>query len=195
MSTTPATRIGQQLEFLREIDALKGVVRASPLINNSRRENTAEHSWHVTMYALILAPAAPFPIDVNRVITMLMIHDIVEIDAGDTPIHGGQGLDEQAAREQQAADRLFGILPTDQRTELRAIWDEFEAAETNDARFAKALDRMQPLIQSIHAGGGTWTESDVSEEQVYERYGPVIRRGSEELWEFALELVRQHFSN
>lgn len=190
----PETRIGRQFEFLKELDALKGVVRASPLIDNSRRENTAEHSWHVTMYALVLAPAAPFPIDVSRVITMLMIHDIVEIDAGDTPIHGGKGFDEQAALEQQAADRLFGVLPADQGTDLRAMWDEFEAAETNDARFAKALDRMQPLIQNIHAGGGTWTESDVSEEQVYERYGPPIKRGSEELWDFARELVRQHFS-
>lgn len=188
------TRISQQLDFLREIDALKCVVRASPLIDKSRRENTAEHSWHVTMYALVLAPAAPFPIDVNRVIKMLMIHDIVEVDAGDTPIHGEEGHDEQAELEQQAADRLFGILPEDQRTEFRALWNEFEAAETNEARFAKALDRLQPLMQNIHAGGGTWTESNVSEQRVYERYGPTISRGSEELWDFALELVRQHFS-
>jgi len=184
----------RQFAFLKEIDALKGVLRASPIIDKSRRENSAEHSWHLAMYALILAPSAPYEIDINRVIQMLLIHDVVEIDAGDTPIHGGAGLDGQAELEEKAADRLFGILPTGQGAKLRALWEEFEAAESNDAKFAKALDRLQPLIQNIHTDGGTWTDADVSEKQVHARYGPAIKGGSEAFWLYAEKLVRQHFA-
>lgn len=187
-------RLDQQLAFLAEIDGLKSVMRASPILDRSRKENSAEHSWHLAMYALILAPSAPFPVDINRVIKMLLIHDIVEIDAGDTPIHGGAGLDEQAALEQKAAARLFGMLPDDQNTELRSLWEEFEAGESNDAKFAKALDRLQPLIQNIHADGGTWVEAGVSEAQVHERYGPAISKGSDALWRRARAMVRAHFS-
>lgn len=186
-------QLDKQFSFLKEIDALKGVLRASPIIDKSRRENTAEHSWHLAMYALILSEAAPVPINVDRVIKMLLIHDIVEIDAGDTPIHGRSGLDEQGELEQKAAKRLFGILPASQNSYLRTLWEEFEAAETSDAKFAKALDRLQPLIQNVETGGGTWTDSNVSENQVHERYGPTIRKGSEELWAKAKEMLRAHF--
>lgn len=187
-------QLDRQFAFLAEIDGLKSVVRASPILDKSRKENSAEHSWHLAMYALILAPSAPFPVAVNRVIKMLLIHDIVEIDAGDTPIHGGAGLDEQVALEQKAAERLFGILPDHQTAELRMLWEEFEAGESNDAKFAKALDRLQPLIQNIHAGGGTWTEAGVTEAQVHERYGPTISKGSDALWRRAQKMVRAHFS-
>lgn len=183
----------KSLAFLKEIDALKNVVRASPIVDQSRCENTAEHSWHLTMYALVLAPFAPATVDIDRVIKMLMVHDIVEIDAGDIPIHGGDGLTEQAALEEKAAKRLYGLLPEEQGRELRSLWNEFEAAETDDAKFAKALDRLQPLMQNIHTGGGTWTQSNVSEQQVGERYGATIKGGSEELWSHARELVRRHF--
>lgn len=183
----------RKLAFLKEIDALKNVVRASPIVDQSRRENTAEHSWHLTMYAWVLAPLAPSTVDIDRVIKMLMIHDIVEIDAGDTPIHGGDGLNEQAELEEKAAERLYGLLPEKQGLELRSLWNEFEAAETDDAKFAKALDRLQPLMQNIHTGGGTWTQSNVSEQQVCERYGAAIKGGSEELWNHARQLVRRHF--
>lgn len=183
----------QRMSFLKEIDALKGIVRASPIMDQTRRENTAEHSWHLSMYALVLAPLAPSAVNIERVIQMLMIHDIVEIDAGDTPIHGGVGLEKQAELEEKAAERLFGLLPKKQALQLRNLWEEFEDAKSEDARFAKALDRLQPLIQNVHTNGGTWAEANVSEQQVYERYGPTIKNGSVELWDYARELVHQHF--
>lgn len=186
--------LDDQLAFLTEIDALKGIVRASPILDKSRRENTAEHSWHLAMYALILGENTPPSVNIDRVIRMLLIHDIVEIDAGDTPIHGSHGLTEQDALEGAAADRLFGILPEKQGLALHALWHEFEAANSEDAKYAKALDRLQPLIQNIETGGGTWTESEVTEEQVHQRYGPTIRTGSKVLWKKAKKLVRKHFS-
>lgn len=186
--------LDDQLAFLTEIDALKGIIRASPILDKSRQENTAEHSWHLAMYALILGESAPPSVNIDRVIKMLLIHDIVEIDAGDTPIHRNQGLKEQDALEKAAADRLFGILPKKQGLELHALWHEFEAANSEDAKYAKALDRLQPLIQNVETGGGTWIESEVSEEQVRKRYGPTIRTGSEALWQKAKKLVNKHFS-
>ncbi|MCB0967288.1 MAG: HD domain-containing protein [Ilumatobacter sp.] len=156
-------RLRQQLEFLIEIDRLKGVVRGSRIADGSRRENTAEHSWHLAMFALTLADHAVGEVDIGRVVRMLLIHDIVEIDAGDTPVFGGTPAADQAERERVAADRLFGLLPTDQAAEFRRLWDEFEAAETDDARFAKALDRLQPSLLNHVVGGGTWTDYDVDE--------------------------------
>lgn len=188
----PADRIAEQLAFLAEIDALKSVVRQSPLVNRSRRENSAEHSWHLAMFALVLGEDET--VDTGRVIQLLLVHDIVEIDAGDAPIHGNHDPAEIEARENAAAERLFGLLPEDQAGKLRALWHEFEAAETPEARFAKALDRLQPLLLNTLTGGGTWTEHRVSEQQVQERYGPTIARGSAELWRHARELVRAHFN-
>ena len=188
----PADRIAEQLAFLAEIDALKSVVRQSPLVNRSRRENSAEHSWHLAMFALVLGEDEA--VDTGRVIQLLLVHDIVEIDAGDAPIHGSHDPAEIEARENAAAERLFGLLPEDQAGKLRALWREFEAAETPEARFAKALDRLQPLLLNTLTGGGTWTEHRVSEQQVQERYGPTIERGSAELWRHARELVRAHFN-
>ena len=152
----------KELEFLREIDKLKTVIRKSPLIDQSRKENSAEHSWHLAMYALILSGSSNQTIDVNRVIRMLLIHDIVEIDAGDHPIHETSNNEDQAALEQQAARRIFGLLPKQQGEELIELWHEFEAGTSDDAAFAKSLDRMQPLIHNIATDGGTWTESNVS---------------------------------
>ncbi len=183
----------KQLSFLREIDQLKSVVRKSPLIDQSRRENSAEHSWHLAMYALILSGSSNEAINIDRVIRMLLIHDIVEIDAGDHPIHEPINNDAQEELELQAAKRIFGLLPERQGKDLMALWLEFEEGKSNDAAFAKSLDRMQPLIHNIATDGGTWTEADVTETQVKARYGPIIAGGSLELWNHAEKLVEKHF--
>lgn len=189
----PPSPLESQLAFLREIDRLKTVVRQSPLLDRSRKENSAEHSWHLAMYALILNEYASGAVNTDRVMRMLLLHDIVEIDVGDFPIHGGSSGELQAALEQKAAERLFGLLPPPQRDEFLGLWQEFERAETEDARFAKALDRFQPLLVNIYTGGGTWTESGVSLEQVLARYGPAIQRGAPRLWEECEGWVRRHF--
>ena len=186
--------LAQQLTFLREIDRLKGILRQSPLLDRSRKENSAEHSWHLAMYAWLLHEYAIKQVDVSRVIKMQLLHDIVEIDAGDTPIHAGLPRDEQAALEADAAVRLFGLLPAQQGSELLTLWQEFESAESPDAKFAKALDRFQPLLVNVFTGGGTWTENNVSQRQVMERYGPEIARGAPELWALCERWVAQHFA-
>ena len=188
-----AERLRAQLDFLLEIDQLKSIVRQSPLINRSRKENSAEHSWHLALFALVLAEHAP-GVDVCHAVRLLLVHDIVEIDAGDAPIHG-TGVDPaaQAEAERVAARRIFGLLPAGQGDELLALWLEFEGAATPEARYAKALDRLQPLLLNTRTEGGTWAENDVGEEQVLARYGPVIAGGSPLLWEEARERVRLHF--
>lgn len=187
-------RLEKQLGFLREIDRLKSVVRQSPLLDQSRKENSAEHSWHLAMYALLLSEYACAPVDANRVIQMLLLHDIVEIDVGDYPIHGGSSAQLQAEQEAGAALRLFGLLPQPQGDQLLALWQEFERGESEDAKFAKALDRFQPLLINVFTGGGTWTENGVLLEQVLSRYGPVIERGAPLLWAACEQWVRQHFA-
>jgi putative hydrolase of HD superfamily len=144
------------------------------------------------MYAWLLADYAAPGVDVSRVMKMLLIHDIVEVDAGDSPIHGAFDA-AQAEKEQRAARRLFGLLPANQCDELIDLWREFEAAQSSDAQFAKALDRFQPLLVNICTGGGTWVDGGVSYEQVLQRYGPTIGRGAPALWELAKEWVAAHF--
>ena len=192
---TPLSHLEQQLNFLREIDQLKSVVRKSPLIDQSRKENSAEHSWHLAMYALILQDSANTTVNINRVIKMLLLHDVVEIDAGDHPIHETGDTSAQEAAELQAAERIFGLLPKAQGEELKALWLEFEAAETDDAQFAKSLDRLQPLIHNVATQGGTWVEGQVPEPQVQTRYGQVIVKGSKALWQHVKQLVEQHFKS
>jgi putative hydrolase of HD superfamily len=187
------SNLERQLSFLREIDQLKSVIRMTPLINQSRRENSAEHSWHLAMYALVLAEHAAAPVDVSRVVKMLLVHDIVEIDAGDVPFHDPAARAGQAEREQQAAERIFSMLPDTQAAEFRSLWNEFEAAESDDARFAKSLDRLQPLLHNAATGGGSWVEFGITEEQAMTRYGPPIQRGAPALWEAAARLVREFF--
>lgn len=184
----------KQLSFLKEIDRLKTVVRQSPLLDRSRKENSAEHSWHLAMYALLLSEYACGPVNTSRVIQMLLLHDVVEIDVGDFPIHGGTSRELQAEQESKAAARLFGLLPQQQGSELLSLWQEFERAETEDAKFAKALDRFQPLLINVFTGGGTWTENGVSLEQVFSRYGPVIQRGAPQLWSVCEQWVKRHFA-
>lgn len=190
----PLEALERQLNFLREIDQLKGVIRQSPLLDRSRRENAAEHSWHVAMYALLLREYAASPVDVTRVVQMLLIHDIVEVDAGDHPLHLSASDARQAELEKAAAERLFGLLPEQQHAEMLALWREFEASESDDAKFAKALDRFQPLVANVVNGGGTWVENNVSMEQVRERYGPTIRLGAPELWRLCEQWIAELFS-
>lgn len=191
---TNPSRISAQIAFLTEADKLKSILRGTTLCDSSRRENSGEHSWHIALYALILAEHAASPVDINRVIQMLLIHDLVEIDAGDAPIHGQHDPAEQALKEQRAADRIFGLLPEDQATELRCLWDEFEAAETDDAIFAKSLDRAQPIISNLESGGHSWIEYNVTFEQVKTRIAAKIQRGAPAIWEATRTRVETWFA-
>ena len=188
------TRLEQQIAFLNEADKLKSVTRGTLLCDASRAENSAEHSWHLTLYALVLADQAGPDVDITRVIKMLILHDLVEIDAGDNPIFGSYDTADMEAQEQLAADRIFGILPNDLRDDLRATWEEFEANETPTARFAKSLDRFQPPMQNLAAGGGSWVEYNVTEAQFVEKVGRKIQTGAPGLWEFARSRVSAWFA-
>lgn len=199
MSAKPGdTRLEAQFAFLNEADRLKSVLRATTLCDGSRRENSGEHSWHLALYALVLADQAAPDVDISRVIKMLLVHDLVEIDVGDVPIHSANGTahastDTQAA-ESRAADRIFGLLPPDLRNDLRAIWDEFEAAQTPDAIFAKSLDRVQPVMANLQSGGGTWITYNVTAEQLESRVGSKIAKGAPRLWEWVREKSHSFFS-
>lgn len=185
----------RQLAFLKEIDRLKSIVRLSPLIDRSRRENSAEHSWHLAMYALVLAEHAAGSVDVLRVVKMLLIHDIVEIDAGDVPFHIPATHAGQAERERLAAERIFGLLPEAQAAEFSELWLEFEAAASDDAKFAKALDRFQPMLHNAATDGGTWVECEVTLDQVTARCRPPIESGAPALWEAAAGMAEEHYRN
>lgn len=174
-------RLGRQLGFLVEIDKLKTVLRRTPLTDNSRLENSAEHSWHISLVALVLAEHAPEGIDLWRVVRMLLIHDLVEIDAGDTFCYDPEARADEAERERLAADRLFALLPPEQDSTLRLLWEEFAAGETLDARFANAVDRLQPLLLNVTSGGGSWRNHAVTRSQVLARMQPV-QTGMPALW-------------
>ncbi|MBW4708886.1 HD domain-containing protein [Roseobacter sp. YSTF-M11] len=187
-------RLTRQITFLSEADKLKSVMRASRLHDASRFENSAEHSWHVMLYAFVLADQAGPEVQIDRVIKMLLLHDMVEIDAGDNPIHGQVDADAMAAEEQAAADRIFGLLPADQAQHFRALWDEFEAAETPDAIFAKSIDRVQTPIGNLANGGGSWTEYNVTFDQLEARVGTPVKRGAPGLWTWLLPQLRRFFT-
>ncbi|MEH2322727.1 MAG: HD domain-containing protein [Nostoc sp.] len=181
-------RLTQQIQFIIEIDQLKQVMRQTLIIDGSRRENSAEHSWHLAVMAIALAEYAPEGVNILHAIKMLLIHDLVEIDAGDTFCYDVQANHSKAEREAQAALRLFGLLPADQARELRLLWDEFEAAETTTAKFAAALDRIQPLLHNQQTQGGTWRIHGIRRDQVMKRVAPV-ETGAPELWPFILQLI------
>jgi putative hydrolase of HD superfamily len=162
-------RTAAQLAFLVEADRLKSVLRANPLVDGSRRENTAEHSWHVALMALVLAERSDEPVDLGRVLALCAVHDLVEIDAGDTVPWDTDGLATKAEREAAAADRLFALLPDDQAATFRSWWDEFEAGETPEARLAKAVDSLAPLIVNHAEGGRLWRERGRTEADVRAR--------------------------
>ena len=181
-------RLTQQIQFIIEIDRLKQVIRQTLLTDGSRWENSAEHSWHLAVMAIVLAEYAPEGVDIFHVIKMLLIHDLVEIDAGDTFCYDVQGNESKAAREAQAALRLFGLLPADQGSELRLLWDEFETGETPTAKFAAALDRIQPLLHNQQTQGGTWRIHGIRRDQVMKRLASV-ETGAPELWPFVLQVI------
>lgn len=178
-------RLQQQIAFLNEADKLKTITRGTTLCDASRSENSAEHSWHLTLYALVLADQAGPGVDINLVIKMLILHDLVEIDAGDNPIFGDHDVAAMEAQEQIAADRIFGLLPSSLAHDLRAVWEEFEAAQTPSAQFAKSLDRFQPPMQNLQSGGGSWTDYNVTQEQIAQKVGSKIAIGAPRLWAFA----------
>ena len=183
-----AKRLKEQLTFLVEIDKLKGIVRQTHLLETPRRENSAEHSWHIAMMALLLCEHAGEEIDQLQVLKMLLIHDIVEIDAGDTFCYDLEGATDKEQRERKAADRIFGLLPRDQGNELRALWDEFEAQQTPEAKFAGAMDRLMPLLHNYHSEGKGWIEHAITRSQVVER-NKHIKAGSAMLWQYASEII------
>ncbi len=187
-------RLQDQLRFTLEIDKLKSVFRQSLLVDGSRRENSAEHSWHIGIMATTFLEYASGPIDVARVQKMLLLHDVIEIDAGDTYAYDAEGIATREARERAAADRIFGILPDDQAAEYRALWDEFEAQATKDSLYANALDRLQPLLLNFHSGGKTWLEHGITSAQVLDRMAPV-KTGAPAFWSVVVEIVETAVRN
>lgn len=183
-------RLAQQMRFLLEIDKLKDVLRRTRLPHSQRRENSAEHTWHIVLMAVVLADHAHPPgLDLMRVLKMLLIHDLVEIDAGDTFGYDTAAHADKHEREVRAADRIFGLLPLDQAADFRALWDEFEASETPEARFALAMDRLQAVTLNYAANGGSWREHSVTGDRVLLR-NQVIAAGAPALWEYAEGLIR-----
>jgi putative hydrolase of HD superfamily len=185
---TIGERLGQQLAFLVEADRLKTVLRRSPLAAADRRENDAEHSWHLALMAAVLAEYADEPVDVGRVIQLVVVHDLVEIYAGDTFLHDDAMAASQVARETAAAGRLFGLLPPDQATWMRGLWEEFEARQTPESRFAKAMDRLEPILLNWMARGGTWQAPGVTAAGVRVRTA-MIGEASAALWAAGQALI------
>ncbi|MGZ9809666.1 HD domain-containing protein [Pseudoroseicyclus sp. H15] len=175
--------LARQLRFLAEADRLKGILRGTTIFDGSRRENSAEHSWHLGLFAHLLGEHAVRPADTSRALRMLILHDLVEIDAGDAPIHGDHDVAALEAKERRAADRLFGLLPEDQGGTFRSLWDEFETADSDDAVYAKSIDRVQPVMANLETGGGTWVEYEVTPEKLENRVGGKVRRGAPAVWE------------
>ena len=181
-------RLEQQIQFILEIDKLKHIIRRSYLVNGQRRENTAEHSWHLAMMALLLTEHANESVNMFRVLKMVLIHDIVEIDAGDTYLYDEMGQLDKADREQKAAIRLFGFLPADQAEEFHQLWQEFEARDTPDARFANSLDRLMPLLHNYHSKGIAWHEHGITSERV-SWINERIQDGSNTLAELSRQII------
>ncbi|MEE8121516.1 MAG: HD domain-containing protein [Anaerolineales bacterium] len=181
-------RFDQQIRFILEIDKLKSVIRQSYLLAGARQENSAEHSWHVALMAMLLAEYAEQPVDSLRIIKMLLIHDVIEIDAGDTYCYDETGTLNQSNRENVAAERLFGLLPEDQGVELRELWKEFEARTTPEAQYAATIDRLMPLLHNYHTEGRSWREHGIKKDQVSAR-NEAMKDGSPALWEFAMSLI------
>ncbi len=186
-------RLAAQVAFLIEIDGLKAVVRNTRLTDGSRDENSAEHSWHLAVMAATLAEHAAPETDINHAIRLLLLHDVVEIDAGDTDCYDVEGYVTKQAREQTAADRIFGLLPPEQAAVMRGLWEEFEAGETAAAGFANALDRLQPLLLVRHARYRDWSLRAKTREQVLARMAP-IEHGAPGLWPIVTELVEEAFT-
>jgi putative hydrolase of HD superfamily len=181
-------RLARQIAFLVEADKLKSIARRTPLVDVSRLENSAEHSWHLVLAIMVMREYGPPGVDWMRVIEMVTVHDLVEIDAGDVSAYDVEALAAKASRERVAADRIFGLLPPDQQRYFRELWDEFEAHATTEARFANAVDRLQPLIQNAHASGGSWRGQTLARARVLRRMAP-IEQSLPDVWPYVLDVV------
>jgi putative hydrolase of HD superfamily len=184
----PEDRLAAQLEFLLEVDALKQVERRTRITGGARQENTAEHSWHLALFALVLAEHADEPVDLARVLAMCVVHDLVEVDAGDTFAYDEAGEAAKAERERAAADRIFGLLPAGQGAALRELWEEYERGDTADARFAMAVDRLQPILLNHADDGRTWSRHGITADRVLAR-NAAIAHSSAALWDVARQRV------
>ena len=187
----PNERLERQVAFLLEADRLKTIVRRTPLTDGSRLENSAEHSWHLALTAIALIEYAPPGVDLLRVLQLVAVHDLVEIDAGDTFAYDVAGHETKTERERVAAERIFGLLPADQAAHFRNCWDEFEAQATPEARYANALDRLQPLLQNMQAGGGSWRSPDVTRNRVFRRMAPV-EGALPDVWPLVVEVIERY---
>ena len=186
-------RMKQQIAFLMEIDKVKNIFRQTYLADGKRKENDAEHSWHLAIAAFLLKEYVAEDVDVMKVMIMVLIHDLVEIDAGDTYAYDEEGAKTKRAREVAAADRIFGMLPEDQGGYFRELWDEFEAYESDDAKFAHLLDNFQPLLLNHESNGKSWTEHHVKKSQIYKR-NEKIEETSPEVWERMKQIVEEHIA-
>lgn len=184
-------RLKQQLDFALEIDKEKNIFRQTHLSGHGRNENDAEHAWHMAIMAYLLQEYANEPVDIGRVMLMCLIHDIVEIDAGDTYAYDTEGLKTQKAREDAAKERIFSLLPEDQKQKLTQLFDEFEEFQTPESKFAHAMDNLQPLLLNNSNGGGDWREHGVSAKQVYGRQQKT-RQGSEKLYQVTDQILKEH---
>lgn len=187
-------RLKKQLEFVLEIDKEKNIFRQTHISGHGRNENDAEHAWHMAIMAYLLREYSNEPIDITRVMLMCLVHDVVEIDAGDTYAYDTEGKKTQKAREEAAKERLYSMLPDDQKEELMAIFEEFEAWETPEAKFARAMDNLQPLLLNNSNGGGDWRSHEVSADQVYGRQIGT-KAGSEKLYEVTDNIIRENIKN
>ena len=180
----------RQINFIKEIDKVKYIQRKTKLFNSDRNENDAEHSWHLAMMTIVLAEHSDVPVDILKVLKMVLIHDIVEIDAGDTFIYDTAKNHSNTDEERIAANRIFGMLPKEQADEFISVWEEFESGQTNEAKFAKSMDRFEPLLQNTSNNGGTWAEFGVDYNKVYEKK-KAIKDGSNSIWNYAENLINE----
>lgn len=188
LATGINSELGSRIDFLLEIDKLKTVLRRSLIVDGSRYENTAEHSWHLAMCAIILAPYAEDDVDITRAIEVLLVHDLVEIDAGDTYIYDKVGRESKEANERAAAERIFNLLPPTQAAHVAELWDEYEERATPTALFAYAIDRLQPLLLNAGSGGASWLEHQIRHSQTATVNAP-IANGSATLWQLADQIL------
>lgn len=185
------TRLEQQIQFIVEIDKVKNIFRQTYLADGKRKENDAEHSWHIALMAILLKEHIKEEVDILKVITMVLLHDLVEIDAGDTYAYDSAGAETKRAREVKAADRIFGLLPEDQGKYFRELWEEFESYESADAKYAHLLDNFQPLLLNDASEGKSWVEHDVKKAQIYKR-NEKIDETSEAVWEYMKNIVAEN---
>ena len=185
------TRLEQQIQFLVEIDKVKNIFRQTYLADGKRKENDAEHSWHIALMAFVLKEYVKEPVDVMKVMLMVLIHDLVEIDAGDTYAYDSVGAVDKREREEKAADRIFGLLPKDQGSYFRELWEEFEAYETADAKYAHLLDNFQPILLNDASGGKSWAEHGVKKSQIYKR-NEKVEETSDAVWQKIQAIVQKN---